>query len=114
MKVLCFLPDTLAFQNKLGMVTRSAGVDFQPCQNETEVFMFADKEKDKQFFLFADFKRLGILSKFSQQYKDSKIIIVLFDSIQNQTEVYSLMRDSKLNSSDYLDTFFETGLEHTQ
>ena len=52
MKVLCFLPDTLNFQNKLGMLTRSAGVEFQPCITIDEVKVFAAQEKNQNFFLF--------------------------------------------------------------
>ena len=50
MKVVCYLPDSMAFQNKLGMLTRSAGVDFQPCKTEEEAKLFAAKEKNERFF----------------------------------------------------------------
>ena len=65
MKVVCFLPDSIAFQNKLGMLTRSAGVDFQPCKTEEEAKLFASKEKNARFFLFADAKRVDFLKEFS-------------------------------------------------
>jgi len=35
------------------------------------------------------------------------------DTIENKTEVYSLMRDSSLDPTDYLNTFFDTGSERT-
>ena len=35
------------------------------------------------------------------------------DVIEDGTEVYSLMRDSELESNDYLDRFFDTGSERT-
>ena len=84
MKVLCFLPDTLAFQNKLGMLTRSAGVNFQPCENISEVYTFAEKETDKHFFLFADSKNAQFLYEFSKQYEECKIIVILLEAIQQQ------------------------------
>lgn len=36
------------------------------------------------------------------------------ESIEDGTEIYSLMRDSKLSKNKYLDRFFDTGKEHTQ
>ncbi len=78
------MPDSLAFQNKLGMLTRSAGVNFQPCENESEVLMCAENETEKDFFLFADSKRAPFLSTFSKQYPHSKIIVILFNSLQQQ------------------------------
>ncbi len=42
-------------------------------------------------------------------------VFKLFESrIKDKTEVYSLMRESKLNSEDYLSTFFDTGSEKTK
>lgn len=82
MKVVCFLPDSIAFQNKLGMLTRSAGVDFQPCKTEEEAKLFASKEKNARFFLFADAKRVDFLKEFSFSYPDSRIIIILQETLQ--------------------------------
>ena len=82
MKVVCFLPDSIAFQNKLGMLTRSAGVDFQPCKNEEEAKLFASKAKKDRFFLFADAKKVDFLKEFSFTYPESRIIVILQDTLQ--------------------------------
>lgn len=66
------------------MLTRSSGVNFQPCENESEVRMFAEKETDKHFFLFADSKKASFLYEFSKQYPECKIIIVLLEPLQQQ------------------------------
>ncbi len=39
---------------------------------------------------------------------------IVDDSITNNTEVYSLVRESRLGSNDYLDRFFDTGSERTK
>lgn len=39
---------------------------------------------------------------------------IVDDSITNNTEIYSLVRESKLLSIDYLDRFFDTGSERTK
>lgn len=36
------------------------------------------------------------------------------DKIGNRTEVYSIMRESDLESNDYLDKFYDTGFEKTK
>ncbi len=82
MKVVCFLPDALAFQNKLGMLTRSAGVDFQPCNSEEEAKLFASKEKKERFFLFVDASKVDFLKDFSLSYPESRIIVILQESLQ--------------------------------
>ncbi|RDB35280.1 hypothetical protein [Spirobacillus cienkowskii] len=81
MKVVCFLPDSISFQNKLGMLTRSAGVDFQPCKTEEEAKIFAAKEIER-FFLFADAKKVAFLKEFSLAYPSSRIIVILQESLQ--------------------------------
>ena len=88
MKVLCYLPESLVFQNKLGMLTRSAGVNFQPCENEAELGAFAEKEKEQDFFLFADSKHAPFLSEFSKQYPKCKIIIVLLEPLTQQSQFF--------------------------
>lgn len=82
MKVVCYLPDSIAFQNKLGMLTRSAGVDFQPCKTEEEAKLFAAKEKLEKFFLFADAKKVDFLKEFSFAYPESRIIVILQETLQ--------------------------------
>jgi hypothetical protein len=82
LKVVCFLPDSIAFQNKLGMLTRSAGVDFQPCNTEEDAKLFASKEKKERFFLFADAKKVDFLKEFSFAYPDSRIIVILQETLQ--------------------------------
>jgi len=82
LKVVCFLPDSIAFQNKLGMLTRSAGVDFQPCKSEEEAKLFASREKKERFFLFADAKKVDFLKEFSFTYPDSRIIVILQETLQ--------------------------------
>jgi hypothetical protein len=82
LKVVCFLPDSIAFQNKLGMLTRSAGVDFQPCNSEEDAKLFASKEKKERFFLFADAKKVDFLKEFSFAYPESRIIVILQETLQ--------------------------------
>ena len=82
MKVVCFLPDSIAFQNKLGMLTRSAGVDFQPCKTEAEAKLFASNSKSDKFFLFADAKKVDFLKEFSAEYPESRIIVILQEALQ--------------------------------
>lgn len=82
MKVVCYLPDSIAFQNKLGMLTRSAGVDFQPCKTEEEAKFFASNEKDEKFFLFADAKKTDFLNDFSKTFPESRIVVILQESLQ--------------------------------
>lgn len=82
MKVVCYLPDSMAFQNKLGMLTRSAGVDFQPCKTEEEAKLFAAKEKNERFFLFGDAKKVDFIKDFSFTYPESRIIVILQEALQ--------------------------------
>lgn len=70
MKVVCFLPDSIAFQNKIGMLTRSAGVDFQPCKTEQEAKLFADARK------------VDFLKEFSFSFPESRIIVILQEALQ--------------------------------
>lgn len=42
------------------------------------------------------------------------VFLMSDESIVDKTEVYSLMRESELGPSEYLDTFFDTGRERTQ
>jgi hypothetical protein len=49
------------------------------------------------------------------KYLDFVSVFHLFEnSIMDKSEVYSLMRDSKLSSDKYLDRFFDTGRERTK
>ena len=84
MKVLCFLPDALNFQNKLGMITRSAGVGFQPCENDSKVYVFAEKETESNFFLFTDIRNSTLISDFSIKYPKCKIVVIMFEQINYQ------------------------------
>ncbi|BBH54103.1 hypothetical protein [Fluviispira sanaruensis] len=82
MKVVCFLPDSIAFQNKLGMLTRSAGVNFQPCTSEEEAKVFATNERKDRFFLFAEAKKIDFLKDFSANYPECRIVVILQESLQ--------------------------------
>lgn len=42
------------------------------------------------------------------------VFLISDEAIRDKTEVYSLMRESELGPSEYLDTFFDTGKERTQ
>lgn len=75
------------------MLTRSAGVNFQPCENESEVYLFAEKEVDKNFFFFADSKNSSFIFEFSKLYPECQIVIVLLDPLQQQMHNY-LDRDN--------------------
>ncbi len=66
------------------MLTRSAGVNFQPCENEAEVCLFAEKEVDKHFFLFADSKNSSFIFNFSKLYPECEIVVILLDPLQQQ------------------------------
>lgn len=49
------------------------------------------------------------------KYLDFVSVFHLFESdIKDKTEVYSLMRDSKLSGDKYLDKFFDTGKERVK
>lgn len=48
------------------------------------------------------------------EYTEFVNVFHLFDeTIEDGTEVYSLMRQNKLDKDEYLDTFYDTGLERT-
>jgi len=83
MKVFSFLPNSLDFQNKLGMLTRSVGVDFQPCKTEEEAKIFAANEKNEDFFLFVDGEKTDFLKDFSHAFPKSKIVVILDETTQN-------------------------------
>jgi len=52
--------------------------------------------------------------EFEIKYLGFVNVFNLFDArIKDKTEVFSLMRGSKLNSDDYITTFFDTGTERT-
>jgi hypothetical protein len=82
LKVLCYLPEAIQFQNKLGMITRSAGVQFQPFDSESEIKIFAEKETEKDFFVLTDIRNLQFIHEFSNLYPESTIVVILFETTQ--------------------------------
>lgn len=68
-----------------------------------EAIQRAEKEA-KTYANEAQMKYLGFVNVYQ----------IADESIENGSEVYSLMRESKLTPSKYIDTFYETGSEKTK
>ena len=66
------------------MLTRSAGVNFQPCENEAELLNFAEKEAEQHFFLFVESKDSSFLYDFSRKYPNCNIVVVMLSPLQEQ------------------------------
>jgi hypothetical protein len=72
-------------------------------ENIDEALIRAENEAKQYVNELTECKYLGFVDVFN-----------LFDeTIEDGTEVYSLMRQSKLNKEKYLDNFYDTGLEQT-
>ena len=70
-------------------------------------FDHAIEEAEKEAKIYAQ--------KAGCKYLDFVSVFHLFENnIMDKTEVYSLMRDSKLSGDKYLDKFFDTGKERTK
>lgn len=78
------------------VVVKASSFDAAIAQSEQEAASYAATESGITY--------LGFVNVFK----------IVDDSITNNTEVYSLVRESRLGSNDYLDRFFDTGSERTK
>lgn len=70
----------------------------------SDAILKAEKEAQDYADSDSEVKYLGYVNVFK----------LFDDKIKNNTEVYSLMRENNLEENEYLDNFFDTGLEKTK